>query len=263
MGRASDQALEPIVELKLFGRFALCFREGAERVPLPHKAEQLLAYVALAPPGEHSRDEVAEALWSDAHGDLRKQFRQTLWIIGSALQQRHPGVHHVIHVDRGWVECSRTGIMSVDYWDLQRLAEPQHWDTRAAGSISSLKRAHAIDDLCHRRLLEGWSYPWVVEARDWARARHLEALETIVHSYQESSQHDRVLQYTARALHIDPSYERFHRERIRAYYELGDRAGAALAYRQCVDVLRSTYGLEPASETVEWGQRVLGRSTDS
>jgi DNA-binding SARP family transcriptional activator len=262
MGRVSDQASGPIVELKLFGRFALCLRESTERVPLPHKAEQLLAYLVLAPPGEHSRDEVAEALWSDARGDVRKQFRQTLWIIGSALQ-RHRGVHDVIRVDGGWIECSRTGPMSVDYWDLQRLAEPQDWDMPVVGSSSSLKRAHSIDDICHRPLLEGWSYPWVVEARDWARARHLDALETIVHSYRESSQHDRVLQYTARALHVDPSYEKFHRERIRAYYELGDRVGAALAYRQCVGVLRSTYGLEPGSETVEWGQRVLGRATES
>jgi len=205
-----------------------------------------------------SRDKIAEALRTDAHGDLRKHFRQTLWIIGSALQ-RHAGLPSVIRVDGGWIETPRAGLLRVDHWDLQRLTEPQDLDVAAAGSVSSLERAHMIDNLCDRRLLEGWSYPWVVGARDWARIRHLEALETIVHSYRQGSQHDRVLQYTARALQVDPSFEAFHRDRIRAYYELGDRAAAALAYRQCVDVLRSTYGLEPGAETVEWGQRALGK----
>lgn len=257
-GRVPHRTSGPHLELKLFGRFALWVRANAERISLPHKAEQLLAYVVLAPVGEHSREEIAQALWTDAYGDIRKQFRQALWIIGSTLQRA--GAPNVIQADGRWIECPRGGPLRVDYWDLLRLTEPQNADVDDAGTMSPLERAHFIDNLCDRRLLDGWSYPWVVGARDWTRARHLEALETIVHSYRGSLQHDRVLHYAARGLQIDPSFETFHRDRIRAYCELGDRAAAALAYRQCVEVLRSTYGLEPGAETVEWGQRALGKS---
>lgn len=255
-------ATHSVLDLRLFGRFVLKPRDAMEPIHLPHKAEELLAFLVLAAPGEHSRDAVAEALWSDAHGDVRKQLRQTLWKLRTVLQP-HGRPDDVIRLDSGWIECRRSEHVEVDFWRLQRLVEQRQPGDYGATSLSAFERAVAVDEICRRPLLEGLSNPWVLPARGWAREQHLRALETIVRWHQMSTEYLRVLDYTGRGLLLDPSIETFHRERIRALWELGDRTGAARAYQRCLDVLRSEYGFEPGAETVELGRRALGDAQET
>jgi DNA-binding SARP family transcriptional activator len=259
--RTRDPSARVKLELRLFGRFVLKLH-GAPEIPLPHKGEELLAFLALATPGEHSRDAIAEALWADAHGEVRKQFRQTLWKLRSALRP-HLRPEEVFRLDREWVEFRRSERLDVDFWRLQGLVEHRARRGDVSPNEAAFKRAATIDDLCRRPLLEGWVKPWVLQARDWAREQHLRALEDIVHWYQMSTNYGRVLDYTDRGLLMDSSIELFHRERIRAYWELGDRVGAARAYQRCLEVLRSEYGCEPGAETRELGRRALGTPEDS
>ena len=244
------------VEVRLFGRFTVRNVADARTILLPHKAEELLAYLLLSPPGEHLRARVADDLWSASHGDVGKQLRQTLWMLRSALRQTRAG-RALLRTESGWISCVETPLVWVDHRDFRKLVDLTRKETRSGQERLRLHRAMGIESMGRPTLLEGWSGGWIAAARAWVAARRLEALHTIVATCQANAGHEQVVHYTEEALRIDPSCEFFHHERIRAYGDLGDRGGAWRAYQECLDGLRLK-GLDPAPETLALVQRAVG-----
>lgn len=259
MGRADRRVGAPQLEITLFGRFSIRKCAHASAISLPHKAERLLAYLLLAPPGGQPRSRVAEDLWSDSHGDVGKQLRQALWILRAALGHEEAG-QALLRVDAGWVSCPETPLVYVDHREFRRIVELAAQERRSGRETPHpLDRATAIESMGRPTLLDGWSEPWIAEARAWVDARRLEALHTIVAIAQENADHERVLRSTEEALRLDPSSEYFHRERIRALGYLGDRSGAWNAFQDCRDGLGAK-GLDPGPETMALVERAVGVS---
>jgi DNA-binding SARP family transcriptional activator len=203
---------------------------------------------------------VAEELWSDSHGDVGKQLRQALWILRAGLGHGE-ACHALIRADAGWISCPETPLVFVDHREFRRIVDLAAHERSSGREIRLLlDRATAIESMGRHTLLDGWSEPWILEARAWVDARRLDALHTIVAVSQEDADHEGVLRSTEEALRLDPSSEYFHRERIRALGELGDRGGAWNAYQDCRDGLRAK-GLDPAPETVALVERAVGVST--
>src|SRR4051812_896537 len=75
----------PVFELTLLGTFGLT-AVGTPRSLRSHKAQALLAYLALRPLQAHRRDTLASLLWSHVPASqARHSLRQTISFIRSAL----------------------------------------------------------------------------------------------------------------------------------------------------------------------------------
>jgi len=115
-----------------------------------------------------------------------------------------------------------------------------------------------MEDLLERALslyrgdyLPGIYADWSALERERLRTRYLVALETLAQLYSTGRNLRRAVELYHRVLGLDPYREAVHRDVMRCYQRLGDRAAAIRQYQTCVEVLREDLGLSPARETEE------------
>ncbi len=65
---------------------------------------------------------------------------------------------------------------------------------------------------------------------------------------------------TQQALQIDPTWEDAYRIQMEAYLEKGNRPMAIKTYRQCEEVLKREFGIEPLPETIQVYRRIRGKN---
>ncbi len=94
-----------MLQLTLFGRFSLMGGDGVEVPVKSQKAKALLAYLALSPGMERSREEIMALLWSDrAEAQARASLRQVLFglrqVLGQEGQEALRVSDHTITLDQ-------------------------------------------------------------------------------------------------------------------------------------------------------------------
>ncbi len=97
--------------------------------------------------------------------------------------------------------------------------------------------------------LSGIYADWCVSERDRLRGRYLAALEELARLYAGRGELQRAIELYQSLLTQDQYYEVAHRELMRCYYRLGDRASAIRQYQICAKILREEMGLNPMPET--------------
>jgi two-component SAPR family response regulator/Tfp pilus assembly protein PilF len=97
--------------------------------------------------------------------------------------------------------------------------------------------------------LSGVYADWCVSERDRLRGRYLAALEELARLYAERGELQRAIELYQSLLTQDQYHEVAHRELMRCYYRLGDRASAIRQYQICARILREEMGLNPMPET--------------
>ncbi len=90
---------------------------------------------------------------------------------------------------------------------------------------------------------------WCVPERDRLRGQYLAALEELARLNAERGELQRAIEQYQSLLAQDQYYEAAHREIMRCYYRLGDRASAIRQYQTCARILREEMGLVPMPET--------------
>jgi DNA-binding SARP family transcriptional activator len=106
--------------------------------------------------------------------------------------------------------------------------------------------------------LEGIYEDWCALERERLKARHLAALELLAGLYADRRELQPAIGLYQRLLEQDPYQEAAHRELMRCYYRMGDRAAAIRQYQVCTEILREDLGLSPAPETEALYLRVIG-----
>ena len=116
------------LQISILGTFEARFSSG-EVVSLPtRKLETLLTYLALAQESHHSRDRLANLLWSDrSEEQARNSLRQSLSALKKALDNIEPPP---IQVERTDVRVAK-GSIGVDAVDMECLMDLER------GSVSS------------------------------------------------------------------------------------------------------------------------------
>jgi DNA-binding SARP family transcriptional activator len=99
--------------------------------------------------------------------------------------------------------------------------------------------------------LQGVYADWPILERERLRSRYLDSLETVIHLYATGKNLRRAIELSQRLLSLDPYRETVHRDVMRCYCRLGDRAAAIRQYQACVEILREDLGLSPSKETEE------------
>ena len=97
--------------------------------------------------------------------------------------------------------------------------------------------------------LEGVYADWCALERQRLRERYLNALESLAGLRASQGYFQRAVEGYQQLVVEDPYREPAHRELMRCFYRLGDRAAAIRQYQACVEILREDLGLSPEPDT--------------
>jgi ATP/maltotriose-dependent transcriptional regulator MalT len=204
------------------------------------KSRNLLFCLLMYPLGLR-KGQIGEMLWPDHEPNkLDSAFRSTLYRLRRTLFRES-----VIFED---------GVYSFnwasDYWfdvrAFETLLGEAGQSPKAEQTIALLEKAVA---LYRGDYLEGVFADWSALERERLRKRYLLAVETLAGLHADRRELRRAIELYQQLLSQDSYREVAHRELMRCYYRLGDRAAAIKQYQICVEILREDLGLDPAEET--------------
>lgn len=241
------------VEILLFGRFSFRY-QGVELVGLDlAKVQELLCYLLLYRNRSHARETLAGLLWGDSPAvQAKKQLRQTLWQLQSALEGLDEKLRHAfLAVEPDWVCLNLTPVVTLDVASFVQAATltkgiaGHEFDRQQYTLISTAVQFYRGD------LLEGYYQDWCLYEREYLQNAYLTMLDKLMDYCIVHQNYEAGLEFGARALRLDRARERTQRQMIRLYYLLGDRTGALRQYQRCVTALREELAVEPAALTVQ------------
>ena len=226
--------------LRLFGGFQARFGERSLVFPT-RKAQALLAYLAVRPEQDYTRNKLAAMFWGGAGREqARQSLRQGLSALRSSVAPFRPGIL-VVEGDR--VALNQSAI-DVDVTEFERLAVRQ--------TPRDLERAavlYAGDLLDGVDINEESFEEWLRSERARLRETAVHVLTRLVPHQAKSGSPESAIQTAVRLLALDPLREETHRTLMRLYARQ-ERLGDALRqYQACVSALRTELGVEPAEET--------------
>src|SRR5690606_14225896 len=102
---------------------------------------------------------------------------------------------------------------------------------------------------------------WITPRREQLHQAFIDALEQLAGLAEERRDYATAIRHTNRLLHHDPLREAAHRRLMGLNALNGDRAAALQAYHTCANILRRELAVEPAEETQQVYERLLGQQT--
>lgn len=230
----------PTTELRCLPTFEL--RVGGAPVPLPHRAQRVLVFLALRS-GPADRPELAGTLWPDVPASRAySSLRSTLW----GLSRLTPSP--VIAVGSS-VQISPD--VRVDLDGARRLA--QRIIERGPGKVATPAALAAL----RHDFLPSWSEDWLAAEQHHFRQLRLHALEVLSRHLSEKGDHALAVEAGLLALACEPLRESAHRTLMLAHLAEGNRAEAIWQYHRCRELLANELGLAPSPEMEALLQRAL------
>jgi DNA-binding SARP family transcriptional activator len=247
-----------VLRIRLFGRFEV--RHDGQAVPGLHarKTQELFAYLLLHNDRAHSREVLANLMWSrSTTQQARKYLRHALWQLQSALISADAtGGGDVVSVDHDWLRIDPR----VDLW--LDTAELEHAYLRVQGlSGREFDRQQSQNvqqalELYRGDLLEGWYEDWCLFERERLQRLYLSLLGKQMIYCETHGEYELGLDCGSRALLCDVAHERIHRRMMRLHYLAGDRTGALRQFQRCVSFLREELDVEPSARTVSLCEQI-------
>jgi DNA-binding SARP family transcriptional activator len=221
-----------VLRIRLLG--AMTVECDGVQLPAPRarRAWSLLAYLALSP-GLQPRGELAAQFWPDVlDSSARASLRSAVWSLRRTLG---PAAEPYLLVDRNSIGLA---------------PGPQLWvDVHAFRAHVEADRQREAIELCTGELLAGFEEEWALMARDAHRERLLEILEHLAKSCEAAGDTDGALDWSRRAIAVDPLSEDAHRSLIARLAASGDRARALMVYRALAERLRRELSVAPSPAT--------------
>lgn len=202
------------------------------------KAVAVVAYLALDR-RSHPRDVLAELLWPDHDPEhARGALRRTLSTVRAGLGPT------VLEATRDHVRLAEGNSLSVDVDRFRALCAAGD----DAGAVALFRGG----------FLEGFGVrdapefdDWLVNEGDLLRRELAGALARLATDRAGAGDYLAALTHARRWLSLDPLHEPAHREVMRLYALIGDRAAALNQYRECVRTLSRELGVSPVGETTK------------
>jgi two-component SAPR family response regulator len=211
-----------------------------------------LFFCLLQHPEGLRKEGLGEILWPEhTPQKLEGIFRSTLYRLRRALFRES------VVLEEGLYLFNRQS----DYWfDVEAFEEllnqAEHTLHVAKGKkIALLEEALA---LYQGDYLDGVYADWCALERERLRGRYLAALEALAGLYADRGEVQRAIELYQNILAQDQYQETAHRELMRCYYRLGDRAAAIRQYQACAMILRKDLGVNPMPETEELHLQITG-----
>ncbi|MCB0081668.1 MAG: bacterial transcriptional activator domain-containing protein [Caldilineaceae bacterium] len=241
------RTLSPVV-ISVFGSVRLIL--GGTPVPLVResKSAHLLICLALAKEHRLSRCRILETIWPEADSTLAGQALNSLnhqlnkmsakYLNGAGLVVHETGYYQLNAPHRVWID--------IDHFAQWSEAGRQLLSTDdVAAGVSYCEQALALyqGDLC------GDSSIHTLFERERLRAAFLDLLVRLAEHYYRHGDPGKALHYTQRVLAHDSCREDAHRQAMRCYVRLGQRAQAFRHYRLCCQALATEFDAQPEPAT--------------
>ena len=230
------------LQLNLLGRFEARLASG-ELVSLPtRKTETLLAYLALVP-GPHSRDHLANLLWSDRNEQqARNSLRQALNALKKLFDDFEPQPlqieHQAVNLASHFVE--------IDAVKLEELVQDQ--TPKTAAQAVKVYRGEFLEGLVVR---DSNGEEWLAAERERFRRLAIHALESALDFQLQSGELNTARETGERLVSLDRLNESAWQQLMRVYMARGERSHALMAYKRCSEVLKKELCVAPSQETYE------------
>ena len=231
----------PVLYLKLLGQMECRLPSGTALNLTSQKSKLLLAYLALTPQNQHSRDALKNLLWSNRSEDqARNSLRQSLSSMKKAFA---PELPELFQINRSSVLLNPDQIR-VDALEFERLLEQPTMD--------NLSRAA---ELYRHELLEDISLPdlpcqdWLANERERLHRRAIQTLFDLTELQLAETSYRDAIESAERLVDLDPLLEPGWRLLMSAYHRNGNRNHALMAYKRCHDVLSRELAVEPEEAT--------------
>jgi DNA-binding SARP family transcriptional activator len=234
----------------LFGKFNIQQGDRELEGMDQRKVQELLSYLLLFRTHPHSRDFLCETFWSDqSAASSRKNLRQTLWRLQSAMQRGTPSTGVVLQHDNDWIQIHLAGNFWLDIEEFEKIFN------LIKGKKASELSGQEFDLLEHAAklytgdLLEGWYSDWCIFERERFQTMHLLMLDKLAQYCEIHAKYEEGLAYGMEILRYDYSYERAHRQLMRLYSLTGNRTQALHQFKHCEMALRKELDIEPSEAT--------------
>ena len=249
--------MPPTLRVRLLGAFSVSLDgepiEGLESARL----QSLFAHLVLHRDTSHLRQQLAFLFWPDSsEAQARNNLRQTL----HTLRQASPSLDGVLLADNRTLRWSPDASIHLDVAEFASelaLAETASRQNDPSVMLVALERAIA---LYAGDLLPSCYDAWITTERETFRQRYLGALRQLVHYLESQRRYAQAIGYARRLVAHDPPDEAAYRDLMRLLAAVGDRAGAARAYHECVAMLQRELGIAPSPETQEAYTALMAQS---
>lgn len=242
--------------LSLFGDIRVV--QNNQHSDMTHTTQALLSYLVLQRHRKHPRKLLAGLLWGDSSEErAQAALRTALWRLRQVLEPE--GTPRGTYLtgqarDVGFNRASK-------YW-----LDIEIFETQLTAILNCPIDAMYADDallleetlaLYTADLLEGFYEDWVISERERLHHLYLNGLQHLMLYYAHNDQPEKSLECGRKILQRDPLQEAVHREMMRLYAELGQRAMAIRQYEICRASLTSELNIQPMNETQAIYARLL------
>ena len=236
-----------LLKINTLGSFEL-WKDG-KPVRFARKAQQkplsmLKALIALGGRGVRE-DEIADALWPDADGDMAYQsFRTTLHRLRQLL-----GNGKAVQVHEGQMTLDDRTCW-VDVWAFEQLlkqAETQ-WKKGQVEEGAQLTE-NALEIYKGPFLRQDVKESWALSMNERLKTKFMFYISKLGDHWQKAEQREKAVKCYLRGLEIDDLSEDFYRALMLCYQKLDRRAEAIAVFRRCERILSNTLHIEPSAKT--------------
>jgi DNA-binding SARP family transcriptional activator len=247
-----------MLDVNLFGTAQASYA-GQPLVGFPKRQScLLLCYLLLNRQRSHPRERLAAVFWSEYPTPVSlKYLRNCIWRIRKAFQSIGAPAEEYLSISDGSVSFRR----SSDYWlDVEafetQVTPSQHLPGQQLTPAQAAQLERAVD-LCTGDLLEGVYQDWCLCDRERLKLIYLNTLAKLMVFHEAHGTYEQGLACGERILAQDDIREKTHRDMMRLYWLLGDRAAALAQYKHCTQILRETLGIEPMEETTRLYRQIV------
>ena len=249
------------LKIYTFGRFGVIKDENPLKFSgkVQQKPISLLKAILAFGGREVSEDNLSDALWPDAAGDVAHiSFKTNLHRLRQLI-----GHEEAIQLKEGKVTLDQRYCW-VDAWAFQREAgkaerifrrmeerqiERQDGDEFARDFVRLSEKAV---NLYKGDFLAGDSMePWTVSLREKLKGKFAQIILRLCQHYERTGQWERAIAYCQKALETDDLSEEFYQRLMRCYQRIGRSADAIAVYNRCCKTLAGVMGVEPSPETMK------------
>ncbi|RME47991.1 MAG: hypothetical protein D6791_04485 [Chloroflexi bacterium] len=245
------ESREPALQIRALGQAQVWLNgEQITKKQWDSATTKELFFYLLAHPEGVRKDKILEVFWPEATpAKASSAFHSTNYRLRRALQNHNcilykDGVY-IINPDLSyWYDVEAFQAL------IEQAKSAESQEERAAIYLQAI-------ELYRGDYLEEFYSDWHYFQREELQRQYFEALASVAEYYRESGRAEDALPLYEKIVAVDPYQEEIHREIMRTYLELGQRAAAVKHYLELEAFLREDLDIDPMPETTALYEAIL------